>query len=44
MEKSEEVPVIALVAIFGKQNEPIVLKNYLCDYLGRQVAERHKIV
>jgi hypothetical protein len=35
-----ETPVIALVAIFGKQNEPILLKNYLCDYLTRKVAER----
>lgn len=29
----ESVPLIALVAIFGKQNEPIILKNYLYDFL-----------
>lgn len=36
--------MIALVAIFGKQNEPIIHKNYLCDYLARQVGERHKLM
>ena len=35
VEKSAEpVPVIAMVAIFGKKNEPILLKNYLCDFLS----------
>ena len=36
----DEMPVLALVAIFSKQNEPILLKNYLCDYLEQQVEER----
>ena len=29
-------PVIALVAIFSKSNEPILLRNYLSDYLKQE--------
>lgn len=34
------MPLIALVAIFGKQNEPIVLRNYLYDFLAASVETR----
>ena len=40
MDKLEDqTPVISLDAIFGKQNEPVMLKNYLCDYLSQQVHQ-----
>ena len=30
------MPKVALVGIFNKQNEPIILRNYLSEYLQRE--------
>jgi hypothetical protein len=33
----DEMPVLALVAVFSKHNEPIMLRNYLCEYLEHEI-------
>jgi|LauGreDrversion4_2_1035121.scaffolds.fasta_scaffold273104_1 hypothetical protein len=33
MESSVSTPVIALAAIYDKQNRPVMVRNYLYDYL-----------
>mmetsp|Transcript_13254 Transcript_13254/g.16832 ORF Transcript_13254/g.16832 Transcript_13254/m.16832 type:complete len:108 (+) Transcript_13254:40-363(+) len=34
------LPVIALVGIFDRQNEPIVLQNYLAKHLASETSNR----
>ena len=31
--EATQVPVIAYVGIFDKQNQPVCTRNYLCDFL-----------
>lgn len=38
----DEMPVLALVAVFSKHNEPIMLRNYLCEYLEHEIQEKCK--
>jgi len=42
--KYEAMPVLALLAVFNKSNEPILLRNYLAEYLEEKVEQHsHKV-
>ena len=38
----ENHPVIALVGIFNRQLEPILLRNYLVEYLQNENDQKNK--
>ena len=36
----KQYPVIALIGIFDKHNEPVIMRNYLYDFLRKEHQER----
>ena len=43
MDQTGDVPKVALVAIFNKQNEPILLRNYLSEFLQKETDIKLKV-
>ena len=41
MTGAKKPPIIAFVGIFDKHNEPVIMRNYLLDFVKRE--ERTKI-